>query len=279
MPKSLSDAAVAQYRRDGLYFPVPVLTPEEAQRYRAKLEAFEGEQGALRHKRMFKTHLIFTWVDEIIRHPKILDAVESVLGPNLLCWNTHWFIKEPGDERYISWHQDLVYWHLEPDEAITAWIALSPATVESGAMRMVPGTQTREVLAHRDTWNSKSMLTRGQEMAVEVDDEDAVDVVLQPGEMSLHHHKIFHASNSNRSADRRIGLAIRYIPTHVRQVAISDDTAALVRGRDDYGHFRPEPRPGRDLDPATLEFQEIAAQNQARILYSGTDRPTFRADL
>ena len=279
MPKSLSDAAVAQYRRDGIYFPVPVFTPEEAAGYRAKLEAFEREQGAVRHKKMFKTHLILTWVDEIIRQPKILDAVESILGPNLLCWNTHWFIKEPGDERYISWHQDLVYWHLEPDEAITAWIALSPATVESGAMRMVPGTQTREVLEHRDTWNSKSMLTRGQEMAVEVDEKDAVDVLLQPGEMSLHHHKIFHGSNANRSADRRIGLAVRYIPTHVRQVAINDDTAALVRGRDDYGHFKLEPRPTRDLDPEALALQEIAAQNQARILYTGTDRATFRPDL
>lgn len=279
MPGSLSEDAVARYRRDGLLFPVPAFTPEETGGYRARLEAFEREQGAVRNKRMFKTHLILTWVDEIIRHPRILDAVESILGPNLLCWNTHWFIKEPGDERYIAWHQDLTYWHLEPDEAITAWVALSPATVESGAMRMVPGTQRREVVPHRDTWNGKSMLTRGQELAVEVDEDDAVDVVLRPGEMSLHHHKIFHASWQNRSADRRIGLAIRYIPTHVRQVAIADDTAALVRGRDDYGHFKLEPRPERDLDPAMLEWQEMAAQNQARILYSGTDRPTFRADL
>lgn len=279
MTKSLSDAAVAQYRQDGLYFPIPVFSAEETRSYRAKLEEFERSQGEVRNKRMFKTHLILTWVDEIIRHPKVLDAVESILGPNLLCWNTHWFIKNPGDERYISWHQDLTYWHLEPDEAITAWIALSPATVASGAMRMVPGTQNREVVEHRDTWSGKSMLTRGQEIAVEVDEKDAVDVVLQSGEMSLHHHKIFHASNANVSDDRRIGLAIRYIPTHVRQVAIDDDSAALVRGVDAYGHFRPEPRPARDLDPDALALQEIAAQNQARILYTGTDRPTFRADL
>jgi non-haem Fe2+, alpha-ketoglutarate-dependent halogenase len=278
--KSLSAEAVERYRRDGLYFPVRVFSEDEARRYRACLEAFERDHGPLRGKRMFKTHLIFTWMDEIIRHPKVLDAVEDVLGtPNLLCWNTHWFIKEPGDERYIVWHQDLTYWHLEPDEAVTAWIALSPATVESGAMRMVPGTHRREVVPHRDTWDGKSMLTRGQEIAVEVDEEDAVDVTLAAGEMSLHHHKIFHASNANRSADRRIGLALRYIPTHVRQVAIADDSAALVRGVDEYGHFRPEPRPERDLDPAMLALQEAAAQNQARILYSGTGRPTFRPDL
>jgi len=278
--KSLSTEAVERYRRDGLHFPIRVFSEDEARRYRGCLEAFERDNGPLRGTRMFKTHLIFTWIDEIARHPKVLDAVEDVLGtPNLLCWNTHWFIKEPGDERYIAWHQDLTYWHLEPDEAVTAWIALSPATIESGAMRMAPGTHRREVVPHRDTWDSKSMLTRGQEIAVEVDEKDAVDVTLAPGEMSLHHHKIFHASKANRSTERRIGLALRYIPTHVRQVAIENDSAALVRGVDEYGHFQPEPRPERDLDPAMLALQEAAAQNQARILYSGTGRPTFRPDL
>ena len=279
MPSALSEIAVAQYRRDGVLFPVPVLSEQEAARFRGRLEAYEREHGPLRGKRMFKTHLIFTWVDEIIRHPAVLDAVESILGPNLLVWNTHWFIKEPADERFIGWHQDLTYWRLEPDEALTAWIALSPATAESGAMRMVPGSHQRELVAHTDTWNGKSMLTRGQELAVEVDESEAELVELRPGEMSLHHDRIFHASNANRSADRRIGLAVRYIPTHVRQVAIHDDSAALVRGHDAFGHFRHEPRPGRDLEPAMLALQDAAAVNQARIINADLGRPAFRAGL
>src|SRR3546814_10060633 len=120
---------------------------------------------------MFKTHLLFRWVDELIRHPKVLDAVEDILGPNLLAWNTHFFIKEPGDERYVAWHQDLTYWNLDPAKALTAWIALSPSTPKSGAMRMVPGTHTREVVPHLDTWKKGAMLTRGQEIAVEVDED------------------------------------------------------------------------------------------------------------
>lgn len=228
---------------------------------------------------MFKTHLIFPWVDEIIRHPKVLDAVESILGPNLLAWNTHWFVKEPGDGRYVGWHQDLTYWHLEPDEAITAWIALSPATVETGAMRMVPGTQNQEAVPHKDTWKEGAMLTRGQEIAVEVDEESAIDIELAPGQMSIHDHKIFHASPSNKGVDRRIGLAVRYIPTHVRQVAITGDSAALVRGVDDFGYFELEPRPTCDWDPVGIELQEKAADAQRRILYTGTDRQNFRVDL
>jgi ectoine hydroxylase-related dioxygenase (phytanoyl-CoA dioxygenase family) len=218
-------------------------------------------------------------VNELIRHPKVLDAVEDILGPNLFAWNTHWFIKEPGDGRYVGWHQDLTYWHLEPDEAITAWIALSPVTAESGAMRMVPGTHAREVVEHVDTWRQGAMLTRGQEIAVDVDEAAAINVELQPGQMSLHHHKIFHSSPANQATDRRIALAVRYIPTHVRQVAISDDSAALVRGSDRFGHFRHEPQPRRDMEPELVAQQQAAAARQASILYSGTGRTSLRPDL
>lgn len=280
MSGMLTANSVARYRENGVHWPVSVLGPAEVSRYRNALEAFERAQGSpLRGSMMFKTHLVFTWVDELIRHPKILDVVESILGPNLLAWNTHWFIKEPGDGRYVGWHQDLTYWHLEPDEAITAWIALSPATVESGAMRMVPGTHRREVVAHTDTWKQGAMLTRGQEIAVDVDEASAINIELAAGEMSLHHHKIFHASPANCAQDRRIGLAVRYIPTHVRQVAITNDSAALVRGVDTYNHFRHEPRPTRDMDPEFITLREQAAARQKNILYAGTGRTELRADL
>lgn len=280
MPKVLSESAIAQYQRDGVYFPLPGLSTEEARFYRGCLEAAERSQGGpLRGPMMFKTHLLFTWVDQLIRTPAILDIAEDILGPNLLAWNTHWFVKEPGDGRYVGWHQDTTYWHLQPDDAITVWIALSDVTKANGAMKMVKGTHTREVVPHTDTWKPGAMLTRGQEIAVEVDEDSATDVELKAGQVSIHHHKIFHASPANQAPDRRIALAVRYIPTHVRQVAITDDSAALVRGVDEYGHFRLEPRPERDMDPALVAMQAEAAQRQAQILYSGTGRPTFRADI
>ena len=280
MAGSLSADAVARYHDDGVVWPIDVLGADEARYYRGCLEAAEKKNGGpLRGAQMFKTHLIFPWVDALIRHPKVLDAVESILGPNLFAWNTHWFIKEPGDGRYVAWHQDLTYWHLEPDHAITAWIALSPATAASGAMRMVAGTHKQDVVEHTDTWKTGAMLSRGQEIAVEVDEATAFDVELAPGQMSLHHHKIFHASPANQAEDRRIGLAVRYIPTHVRQVAIADDSAALVRGVDTYHHFAHEPRPATEWDAAGVALQEKAADAQRRILYTGTDREAFRADI
>ncbi len=280
VPKTLSSDAMAQYHHDGVLFPLPAIGREKAAYYRACLEAVEQRNGGpLRGGAMFKSHLLYPWVDELMRTPAILDVVEDILGPNLLAWNTHWFVKEPGDGRYVGWHQDLTYWHLEPDEAITVWIALSDVTVENGAMKMVRGTHTREVVEHTDTWKPGAMLTRGQEIAVTVDEATAIDVEMAAGEMSLHHHKIFHASPANRGMDRRIALAVRYIPAHVRQVAVTGDSAALVRGVDTHHHFQPEPRPEREREPALVAMQAEAARRQAEILYAGTGRGDFRPDL
>ncbi len=240
---------MAQYRRDGFYFPHRVLSPEEAAGYRARLEAIERERGGplggeLRHK----GHLLFTWLDALIRHPRILDAVEDVLGPNLLCWSSSFFIKEARDPAFVSWHQDSTYWGLSEPDVVTAWVAFSESSIESGAMRMVPGTHTEQV-AHRDTFAPDNLLSRGQEVMVEVDEARAVDVVLRPGEMSLHHVRMFHGSPPNRSADRRIGYAIRYIPTHVRQIAGPRDTATLVRGGTRTTTSTSRTPPAADLDP------------------------------
>ena len=110
----LSDAALQNFRRDGYYFPVPVLTPAEVAHYRGCLEKHEAKTGApLQGNWRHKAHLLFTWVDELVHHPKIVDAAEDVLGPDLLCWTTNFFIKEANSPGFVSWHQDAFYWGLE----------------------------------------------------------------------------------------------------------------------------------------------------------------------
>jgi non-haem Fe2+, alpha-ketoglutarate-dependent halogenase len=274
----LSDAQVQQYRRDGYLCPVRVLAPEEAARYRAALEAAETAAGgslpgAYRHK----PHLVYTWAQELIRHPKILDAVEDLIGPDILAWESVFFIKEPQTTDYISWHQDITYWGLDQEgDVVTAWLALSPSTPESGCMRVVPGTHQREVVAHKDTFGEHNMLSRGQEIAVEVDEDHAVDLVLQPGEMSLHHVKMFHGSHHNRARDRRIGFAIRYLPPHVHQ-QVGADSATLVRGVDRYGYFEPEPAPARDLDPQAVALHQALRERRTAILMRGAAQPSKAA--
>jgi non-heme Fe2+,alpha-ketoglutarate-dependent halogenase len=276
MPKLLSTAAMAQYQRDGFYFPVDVMAAEEATALRARLEAFEAREGkplagSMRHK----AHLLFTWLNELVHHPRILDAVEDVLGPDLLCWSTTFFIKEARDPGFVSWHQDATYWGLSSPDVITAWVALSPATLESGAMRMIPGSHGTQH-AHRETWDPKNLLSRGQEVMVDVDGKGAVDILLRPGQASLHHVLMVHGSEPNHSADRRIGFAIRYIPTHLHQtVAGPRDSATLVRGTDRFGHFDLEPAPDADLSERAWAAHRDAAERSAAILYAGTQTATF----
>jgi non-haem Fe2+, alpha-ketoglutarate-dependent halogenase len=273
----LSQQQVADYQRDGCVFPVRVLSAAQAAHYRHCLEQHEaiaGQplQGNLRHK----THLLFTWADELVHNAEILDAVSDVIGPDILCWTTNFFIKESSSEGFVSWHQDSTYWGLDPDDVVTAWVAFTDATPENGYMQFIPGTHKVEQLPHLDTFHRDNLLSRGQEIAVEVDTSKAVGIALRAGEMSLHHIKLVHGSEPNRSADRRIGLAIRYIPTYVRQTKVRD-SAMLVRGVDKYHHFDDEPRPVADLDEAALAAHADSVSRQVKALYQGTEKTAFRA--
>ena len=277
MTKLLSQAAVEAYRRDGFYSPVRVMSAADAQGFRAALEAHEAKLGQpLQSNMRHKTHLLFTWADALVHHPKVLDAVEDAIGPDILCWTTTFFIKEANSPGFVSWHQDSTYWGLDPDEVITAWVAFTEVDEANGYMQVIPGSHKIDQLPHVDTFHKDNLLSRGQEIAVEVDVSKAVGLAMHAGEMSLHHIKLVHGSAPNRTNDRRIGLAIRYIPTYVRQTKVRD-SAMLVRGVDKYHHFDDEPRPVADLDEAALAAHADSVSRQVKALYQGTEKTAFRA--
>ena len=272
MPKVLSSEAIEELRREGLYFPIPCLSESEAGDYRRQLEAFEAANGgALKGANRFKTHLLFKWLADLIRAPHILDYVEDLIGPDILCWTTHWFIKEAQSPNYVSWHQDNNYWGLDTKDLVSIWVALSPATVESGCMRMLPGSHLHPPMPHVDTHAEHNMLTRGQTIEVGVDEDKAVNVELKTGEAVIFAYEIAHASPPNRSHDRRIGVALRFIPPKARQMLADWDSAALVRGQDTYGHFEHEPVPARDLDPIAVAFHKKAEEQQRKIYFKDTE--------
>ena len=275
--KCLSEQQVEQFQRDGYVAPIRVMSTAQAAALRGRLEAFERTQGgplkgSLRHK----THLLFTWLNDLVRSEGIVDAIEDLYGPDLLCWTTNFFIKEARDPAFVSWHQDSTYWGLSRPDVVTAWVALSDSNVASGAMEVIPGSHLLDQIPHRDTYSNHNLLTRGQEVAVEVDSAKAQAIVLQPGEMSLHHVRLVHGSEPNRADHPRTGYAIRYIPTHVRQIVGDRDSATLVRGVDRYGHFEAEPRPRVDFDPEALAFHSRMVERTTGILYSGASQ---RRDL
>ena len=277
MTRLLSEEAVEAYRRDGYTFPIRVLSADEAHACRSSLETYEEATGGpISSNYRHKVHLLFPWANRLARHPVVLDAVEDVIGPDILCWNTSFFIKEPHTPDYVSWHQDATYWGLSDSDVVTAWLALADAPVESGAMRFWPGSHAMQQLPHRDTFHEHNLLSRGQEIEVEVPEGEGVWVPLAAGEMSLHHVLLVHGSGPNTTGDRRIGLAMRYIPPSLQQLK-TRDSALLVRGEDRFGHFDPEPDPVAELDEAALAAHEDAVARQVAALYSGTDRNAFRA--
>jgi non-haem Fe2+, alpha-ketoglutarate-dependent halogenase len=275
MPKLLTEAQIAQYEAEGYLAPIRVMEEGEALALRHKLEAVEAEMGGpLRGDLRHKTHLLFPFLAELVRHPSILDAIEDVLGPDILCWSSNFFIKEAADPAFVSWHQDSTYWGLSSPDVATAWVALTPSNDANGAMAVVPGSHKLDQMPHRDTFHRHNLLTRGQEVAVEVDEAKAVPLNLRPGEMSLHHVRLVHGSAPNPSFDRRIGFAVRYIPTHLRQLE-GEDSATLVRGEDRFHHFEHEPGPKIDMDPELLALHRQIAERNARILYRGTGVTSF----
>lgn len=278
MGNFLDATQVRAYREDGFYCPVDVLSSAEAKDYRKRFEAYEAANGGwYTLSKGQKLYLLQTWLAELACNENVLDAVESVLGPNILVWGSSLFIKDPGEGTYVSWHQDATYWGLSKPEVTTAWIALSPSTELSGCMKMVPGSHKLNQLEHRDTLDEKNLLTRGQEIAVDVSQGDGRLVELQPGQMSLHDVQIVHASDPNRSDDRRIGIAIRYITPAVSQINAKNDSAWLVRGQDTHGHFIHETPPKADMDPQALAEHARIMNIRQDVLYKGVDgKPAHR---
>ena len=248
----LDDSAVAAYRRDGIVFPIRVVDEAEAGRMLGRLQDIEAAHGGRLPARINqKPHLLFPWLNELVRHPRIVDAVEDVLGPDLLCWGSQFFAKNGGDPSYVSWHQDATYWGLSSPDVVTAWVAFTPSTrrerLHAGRARHAARGRCRtRTPSPRPTCSS-----RGQEVAVDVDENDAVDVILAPGrDVAAPRADLSTARSRTAPSIRAIGFAIRYIAD-----AASTRPRACARARpwcaarDAHGHFDHELPPEADLHP------------------------------
>ena len=251
MPKHLTASQVAHFRREGYVFPFRAMSAEEAAECRTRIERYEKLVGHDANRTLkIKGNLAFPWLMDLARNPRILDAVEDLIGPNILLFGASIFAKDGRDPRYVSWHQDSAYFGLDPHEEVTAWVAFTESTVEKGCLKVMPRTHLGPDLHHVETYAKDNMLARGQSIEG-LDENRAVCLELKPGEFSLHQERTAHASAPNRSADRRIGFAFFYIPTHVRSTT-GRRRATLVRGIDEYGHWDADDVPSIDLDPASM---------------------------
>ncbi|MBE1284938.1 MAG: phytanoyl-CoA dioxygenase family protein [Rhodobacteraceae bacterium] len=283
----LSDSHKTQYWEDGFLFPVQIMSEDETLGLRTELEQIEAEwrnadlPKPLNLYKRVNAHVVMPLAARIASDPRILDVVEDVLGPDLLIWSAEFFVKEAHTTHVVGMHQDLTYWGLgETPDQVTAWLALSPATVESGCMDFVQGSHKNPILPHNDTFSANNLLSRGQEIAVEVADADKTHIELRPGQMSLHHGLTIHGSGPNVSEDRRIGLAIRYLNPNARQQVADRDYAMPARGQDLSGGFIHIEPPTDLFAPSALELHERIRADQSKALAENANSsvPLYQAE-
>ena len=269
MGKVFSASQLEQYETHGWVSPVDVLTQEQVHECRTRLEAWESSRGGSlpAHERS-GGHILFPWIDDLMRNETILDAVEDLIGPDILCWSSVFWIKESHSPSYVGWHQDLQYWGLSNTDVVSIWIALSDASEAAGCMSVIPGSH-KEVLGHDETYAKDNLLSRGQELQIDVTQHETVPMPLKPGQVSFHNVRTAHGSGPNTTDDRRIGLSFHYMPTYTEQTLSEWDSAALVRGEDQYNNFEHCPQPAYDLEPAAVDFHKRAADTMRRIIYKG----------
>ena len=254
--KSLSPEQVDSYRYNGFLFPVPALTAQEIATCLAGLDRLEKELGSAVADADIKwrshAHVHSPWFNDLIRHPRILDAVEDLIGPDILVWTSTFFIKEPHSPTFAAWHQDATYFGLEPKESVCAWVALTDASREAGCMEALSSRGALRQLHHAALGLENSINRAGQTIVDPFDQSGPVVMSLSAGSFSLHHELAVHRSAPNHASHRRVGIGLNYIPTHVRVDGPHRLKAMLVRGEDRYGHFDLIDPPSAERDAAAL---------------------------
>jgi ectoine hydroxylase-related dioxygenase (phytanoyl-CoA dioxygenase family) len=251
MPKHLTENQVQHFRQHGYVFPFRAISAAQARQYRERIEAYEKAMGDDANKSLkIKAHLALPALVELARNARILDAVEDLIGPDILLFGASVFAKNSHDRRYVSWHQDSAYFGLAPHEEVTVWVGFTDSNRANGCLRVLPGSHIGPDYKHVETYAKDNMLAKGQSL-VGIDESGAVDVELSAGEFSIHHERTAHGSLENRSDDRRIGFAFFYIPTHVQSLT-GRRRATLVRGADRHGYWDAEQLPTHDMDPAAM---------------------------
>ena len=265
------DAIKTRFDNDGYVFPHRVFPTDEALGFREQIEALLDSDPRVAEYARGLAHLVFPLIDQLARDERIIDVAEAILGPDVMLWGAGFFPKAPNTTSFVSWHQDLTYWGFDSTEEVTVWLALSPVTVENGCMRFLPGSHRDGIVAHKDTFGEDNSLTRGQVIDIDIDENKTVQITLDPGEVSLHHGRMFHASGPNTTDRWRLGLAIQYIAPSMRQVVAREDYAQLVRGVDRFGHFKDLPRPKVNFDKDGIAARERVMAAQSEALYIGAE--------
>jgi len=267
----LSKAQLHHYRQKGYVAPVDIFGPDEVCAIRAEIDdALARWPDALAGQGRNNAHYVLPVLDRIAHDHRILDAVQQIIGPDVLVGGTTIFLKPPESAGFISWHQDARYIGLEPHNWVTAWLAIDDVDEQNGCMRMLPGSHMAALSDHFDTFDENNLLSRGQTVP-DVDEAQSVPLILKAGQLSLHHPRVIHGSGPNLSDRRRLGFAIQsYIGGDVEQMhgRIWVQQARGFR----HGDHGIAPRVSGTMRPEDLAFRDMTNDELARIFYEGAER-------
>ena len=268
----LSSNQLKQYEDEGYLSPIDILSSSEALEAREEIELIEKKMpNEIDKSGRYNVHLISPKLDAIVHNSKILDVVESIIGKNILVCSTTLFIKNPNELGFVSYHQDAKYIGLEPHNWVTAWVAITDSNEENGCMRMWSGSHKDNLKEHDQKFNEGNLLTRGQTVK-NVPGLETIPLVLEAGQMSLHHPTVVHGSELNKSNDRRIGFVIQsYIGTNVKQV-LGKNSVQLARGVDKFNYHEKIGRPQKLLDENDIKLKKQENDNLQEIFYKGSDK-------
>jgi phytanoyl-CoA dioxygenase PhyH len=255
MTNKLSKQQLTEYERQGILFPIRVLSSDEVAYFNSEFEALIKSYG--QRKGLLNLHLFFEWAYRLVTHDAVLGAIQDILGKDILVFSTLVFYKPPQDSGWVSWHQDSIYSGLHLSPSVSAWIALTSSDSGNGCMRVIPESHQRGLLNHINIGDEANMLRRGEQVVAVIDEAEALDVVLQPGEMSLHHNTIIHGSGPNTSGRPRIGFIVRFVTNQIANGALP---MLRVRGEADCSHLiLAEPPLGTDRQTAFEAWHKFRA--------------------
>ena len=264
---ALNESQLKDYDDHGFVAPITILSSEEVAKIKEEIENIEKKwPDELVGLGRNNVHYISPIFDQVCHNSKILDAVESIIGKDILVGGTTLFIKDPDKKGFVSWHQDAKYIGFEPYNWVTAWLAITDANEENGCMRMWSGSHKEKIKDHKDTYDENNLLTRGQTVQ-NVPIEKTTPNILKAGQLSLHHPMIVHGSGPNKSNQRRIGFVIQsYIGTNVDQV-LGKIFVQQARGKDTFKYHEYAKRPVDLMSKKDIEFKNKANEELAKIFY------------
>ena len=257
------------YETNGYFLPIDVISLNAAKEASFKLEKISRNPNSnIIHPWNLQAHLLANWIYNICANSKVLDSVEALIGPNIFIQSADIFIKPPNSTKHINWHQDANYWGLDPFELVTGWIALTDVFPQNGCMNYLPKSHLLNKIHHTETLDKNSDLTKGQEIDLNIDNDKLVPVILKAGQMALHHCLLAHGSGPNLTNKYRIGIAVRYLPTYVKQTYGPPISMILARGEDKFNHFQKDKIPKGDFDKITIAEHNKAMSPHASSNYA-----------